>query len=77
MDDVSTHQEAPGRLSPLGDTPTDGVAASMEGRRELDLPTIGNVNGGGGIVRCGYVCLPTLEHTCTVQKNIIIMGLCL
>ena len=37
MGDVSTHWEDAGRLSPLVDIPTDGVADETAGRQELFL----------------------------------------
>ena len=70
MGDVSMHQDYSGRLSPPGDTPTDGVAAKTARGQEMGLPTIGHSNvvcglGGGVDVYC-----PPPEHSCTVLHNL-------
>ena len=39
--DISTHQKDSGRISPRGDTPTDGAAANTSGGWELTYPPQG------------------------------------
>ena len=66
---VPTNWEDSGRLSPLGDTPTDRTAENTAGGRELGIPTFGNGDGGSSLEGGGSICSLPTENICKVNRD--------
>ena len=69
MGDIYTHWEDSGRISPLGDTPTDRTESETAYGGKLVLPPTGNGNGRGSLGGCGDICCLSPEHCIVVNSN--------
>ena len=61
--------EDTGRISPLGDTSAGEACATSELGRDMDAPSHGGGNTGGGHGRGGYLCCPPSEHRHKIYCN--------